>query len=84
MQAQGHVAENAARLVVPAGRDHCRERARAGGALQQQRLAVLSQDLRGTVAIPPRHQRTAAAFLFLARDLQHGRHAIVAHGQQQG
>ena len=84
MQAQGHVAEDAARLIVPAGRDHFRERARPGGALQQQRLAVPGQNLRGAVAVPPRHQRTAAALLFLARDLEHGRHAIVAHGQQQG
>jgi hypothetical protein len=84
VQAQGHLAEDAARLIVPAGRDHFRERARPGGALQQKRLAVPSQNLRCAMAIPPRHQRTAAAFFFLARDLEHGRHAVVAHGQQQG
>ena len=83
MQAHGHLAENAARLAVPAGSDHCRERARTVGPLEQQRLTVPRQDLGGTIAVPPRHQRTAAALLFFARNLQHGGHAVVPHRQQQ-
>jgi len=84
MQVLGYGAKNAARLVVLASGDHCRERARAGSPLEQQRWPVLRQDLGGAIAIPPGHQRAAAALLVLARDLQHGLHAIVAHGQKQG
>ena len=43
-----------------------------------------ARTLRGAVAVPPGHQRAAAALLVLARDLQHGGLAVVAHGQQQG
>jgi len=71
MQPAGDRTQDAARLVVVAGRDHCGQSARTGDAFQQERPIVARQDARRTVAVPPRHQPAATALFFLA-DLRIG------------
>src|SRR5689334_18117974 len=83
MQAHRRLAENAARLVVLAGGDHYGERARSSGALQQQGVAVPGQNLRRAFTMPPRHHGRAATFLFFTCNLEHGRRAVLAHGQKR-
>jgi hypothetical protein len=62
---------------------HLDQRGSTEGALQQQGIAVLDQHARRAIARPPDHQRDTTRFLFLRRDLQHGRHAIAAAHREQ-
>ena len=83
MQARGCRAQDTARLVVGAGRDHRRETARAAGALQQERVIVVRQYACRTVAVPPGHQPAAAPLLFLSSNLEHRGLIAVPDRQQE-
>ena len=71
-------------LVVTAVSGECRERAAALGTLEQERLAVHRQHACRPLPVPPRHENAAEPRLGLGRDLEHGRLAAPAHGQQAG
>ena len=83
MQPCGDRTQDAARLVVVAGRDHCGQSARSGDAFQQERAIVVRQDARRTVAVPPRHQPAATAFFLFAGDLQQGGLAALPYRQKE-
>ncbi|KAG1443405.1 hypothetical protein G6F57_018105 [Rhizopus arrhizus] len=64
-----HAAKDARGLVVAARAGVGRQRARAGGAFQQDGAVVVCQHAGRALAVPPRHQHAALAFVFFDRDL---------------
>jgi hypothetical protein len=73
MQPGDYAADDPAGRVVLTSANHLDKRAGSGGALKEQRSAMVGEDPSGAFAFPPHHHCAATRLFRLGRDFEHRR-----------